>query len=98
MPAPQRTNEDSGSTDSTSHAWWRTALKALAAAAGLKYGFDFGMTLGSVLLGVIVALNAAAFCYLMMASLTGLMQRRRPPDSSGTASLPEQTEDQRIRP
>jgi uncharacterized protein (DUF2062 family) len=98
MPAPQRTYQDSRSTDSTTHAWWKTALKALAAAAGLKYGFDFGMALGSVLLGVIVALNAAAFCYLMMASVTGLMQRRQRPDSPGAASSPEQTEDQRIRP
>ena len=98
MPAPSRTPQDGESIDTRARAWWSTALQALAAAAGLKYGFDFGMALGSVLLGVIVALNAAVFCYLMTAPVVGLLQRRPRRDSGASGSPTEQTEDRRIHP
>ncbi|MCA3238387.1 MAG: hypothetical protein ACK5RC_03175 [Curvibacter sp.] len=98
MSIPSRTPPDGEGTDTRAQAWLPMVLKALAAAAGLKYGFDFGMVLGGVLLGVIVALNAAVFCYLMTTSLVDLLQRRPRGHAGASASAQEQTEDHRIHP
>lgn len=64
---------------------WRLlvwALCLLAGLAGLLLGYDFGARLGGVLLGVVMALNAAAFFWLMVgAVLDRLTRLLRPPAS-----------------
>jgi hypothetical protein len=57
---------------------WRAlgwALRALAAAAGLLLGYDFGARTGGVGLGALMALNAAAFFWLMASALIDALLR-----------------------
>jgi hypothetical protein len=51
---------------------WRLlvwALCALAGLAGLLLGYDVGARVAGVLLGVVMALNAAAFVWLMASAV-----------------------------
>ncbi len=58
-------------------------LCALAAAAGAKLGYDFGIQIGGTPVGVLTAANTALFGWLMVSAMASLAQRwsrkRRPP-------------------
>ena len=58
------------------------ALATVAGAAGAKYGFDFGTRISGTLLGVVLALNGAVFCALMVGGLADRLLRWRGGDSS----------------
>ncbi len=59
------------------------ALCALAAMAGAKLGYDFGIQIGGKPVGVLTAANTALFGWLMVSAIAGQAQRwrqrRRPP-------------------
>jgi hypothetical protein len=47
------------------------AIWLAAAAVGLKYGFDFGVSIGGVWMGLAMAVTTALFCTMMA---DGLLQ------------------------
>jgi hypothetical protein len=58
-------------------------LCALAAVAGAKLGYDFGIQIGGPPVGFLTAANTALFGWLMVSAMAGLVQRfsqrRQPP-------------------
>jgi len=42
--------------------WLMAMAYLLAAAAGVKWGFDFGHRISGTVLGVVLAINGALFC------------------------------------
>lgn len=65
--------------------WLVWAVAALAGLAGLKFGFDVGVQVAGVWLGVLMALNAAVFGSLMAGALVERLLRLRssPGDEQG---------------
>lgn len=61
--------------------WFTYALAAVAGAVGAKYGFDFGTRISGTLLGVVLALNGAVFCALMVGGLADRLLHWRGGDS-----------------
>jgi hypothetical protein len=51
--------------------WWMWVIWLAAAAAGLKFGFDFGVSISGVWMGLTMAITTAIFGTMMV---DGLMQ------------------------
>jgi len=48
---------------------------ALAIGAGLKYGYDFGVQISGTILGVVLAINSAVFCSIVVGMFVEQAQR-----------------------
>lgn len=59
--------------------WVAWSLYVLAALVGLKYGYDFGLSVsgGSLLIGVIGAINGAVFSTIIMDAVAVRLPRKR---------------------
>ena len=47
----------------------------VAIVIGLKYGYDFGNRISGMILGVVVALNAAVFCVIIISVVVERLER-----------------------
>ncbi len=52
-------------------------IHVVAAAVGAKLGFGFGLQIGGMPMGVLLAANSALFGWLMVGALDELVQRLR---------------------
>jgi hypothetical protein len=56
---------------------WVWATQAVAAGVGLVLGYDFGVRISGTLLGVVLALNGALFCSMVVDVLADRLVRAR---------------------
>jgi uncharacterized protein (DUF58 family) len=77
-------NAMSRRTGQSSRRWLVWTLTAIAAVVGAVYGYQFGVQLSGLLLGVVLALNGAAFSSILVgAAADRLFGPRRPPRDDG---------------
>lgn len=56
--------------------WWMWVVWLAAAAAGLKFGFDFGISIGGLWMGLAMAVTTALFGTMMAEGLMDWLLRR----------------------
>ena len=62
------------------HPLWRALVLAAygaAIVAGLKYGYDFGKQISGPILGVVLAINGALFCSIVVGVLVEWLRQLR---------------------
>ncbi|KNZ32845.1 MAG: hypothetical protein AD742_09015 [Methylibium sp. NZG] len=57
------------------------AAYGAAIVAGLKYGYDFGKQISGPILGVVLAVNGALFCSIVVGMLVDRLQQLRGGDA-----------------
>jgi hypothetical protein len=61
----------------TGRRWWMWVMWLLAGAVGLKYGFEFGLSISGVWMGLAMAITTALFSTLMADGLVQWLMRLR---------------------
>jgi hypothetical protein len=68
---------------------WLVALAyGLAALVGMVYGYDFGKVIGGPFVGVVLALNSAVFCSIVIGALAEKLCRWWPETVRGLGRSP----------